>query len=172
MPIVIMVVVFAWVVSMAGEKVDPTGVMRRLLEMERTHSEAVQSFLGHLKLDYHPDFGKIGRDVLPVHPEGWNEAYVAELFPRSKIVKVESITRAEFSGTTLAGHRAENGSIFYVWHRYTRETGVFVTVQVEGSSEPRTAMAINRGGNPVYLSSDDLVCRIDGHLVSMRMVKW
>ncbi len=172
LPLVLVVVVFAWVVSMAGDRVDPTGVMQRLLEMEETHTEAVQSFLGNLKLDYHPAHGNVQKDIMPCHEAGWEEKYVPELFPKAEIENVSSISRATFTGTVLAGHKDKNGTIFYVWHHYQDELGIFVTVQVKGSSEPRTAMAVFRGGNPVYLSSNDLQCRIAGHLVSMRMVKW
>ncbi|MCP5054515.1 MAG: hypothetical protein GY940_45525 [bacterium] len=166
------VVIFAWVVSMAGERVDPTGVLKRLLEIDRTHTEAVQSFLDNVKLDRHPKYGAVEKDEMPVHEKGWDNAYAAELFPKEKVEAISSITQATFSGTALAAHKAPNGDIFYVWHRYKDETGVFVTARLAGRSQSQTALAVVGGGNPVYLSSEDLVCRIDGHMVSMRMVKW
>jgi hypothetical protein len=171
-PLVIVVLIFAWVVSMAGERVDPTGVLPRLLEIDQTHSDAVQSFLEHLKLDYHPEYGTVKKETLPFHNNDWEKSYVPELFPESRIERIDSITKATFSGTVLTAHKARDGHIFYVWHRYKDETGVFVTIREAGKEKPRTAMAIYKGGNPVYLSSDDLVCRINGHQVSMRMVKW
>lgn len=172
MPLVLVVVVFAWVVSMAGDRVDPTGVMQRLLEMEETHTEAVQSFLGNLKLDYHPAYGVVQKDMMPCHASEWSKDFVAELFPNAQIVSVDSITKATFSGTVLTGHKDKNGQVFYVWHHYQDEVGVLVTAQVKDSQEPRTAMAVFNGGNPIYLSSNDLKCRIAGHLVAMRMIKW
>ncbi len=171
-PVVMLVVIMAWVVSMAGEKIDPTGIMNRLVEMEKNHKEAVKSFLGHLKLDYHPEYGRVPKHEMPVHASGWHNRFVPKLFPKSTVVSVESLTQAEFSGTALTAHKSKDGRTFYVWHRYINEMGVFVTVKVKGSDVPRTSMAVLKGGNPVYLSSEDLICRIDGHMVSMRLDRW
>lgn len=170
--LVLVLSVFAWVVSMAGERVDPTGVMGRLVEMDRSHTDAVQSFLNHLKLDYHPDFGSVSKEDMPFHATGWNEQYIHELFPGKNIEHIKSVTKATFSGTVLAVHREHTGRLFHVWHRYKDEAGVLVTVKLADRDEERTAMAIIGTGNPVYLSSDDLVCRISGHQVALKMARW
>lgn len=95
-PAVMVVLIFAWVASMAGERVDPTGVLSRLLEIEHAHSESMQSFLQHLKLDYHPQLGTVKKETLPYHKEGWDDTYSAQLFPGKKMQAIESVSRTIF----------------------------------------------------------------------------
>jgi hypothetical protein len=171
-PSILVVLIFAWVLSMAGARVDPSGVMRRLLEIEQAHSESMNSFLHHLKLDYHPKLGTVKKETLPFHKEGWDDKYASQLFPQSEFKNIQSISKTIFSGTLLVTHRTDDGRNFHVWHRYKNEPGIFVTAQMAGSEEPKTVMVVLATGNPVYLSSDDLVCRIAGHQVAMRLKKW
>jgi hypothetical protein len=171
-PSIMVVLIFAWVVSMAGARVDPSGVMQRLLEIEQAHSESMNSFLEHLKLDYHPKLGTVKKETLPFYKKGWNDKYALQLFPQAELQSIQSVSRTTFSGTLLVTHKTDDGRHINVWHRYKDEAGLFVTAKMSGSEELKTVMVVQSTGNPVYLSSDDLVCSIADHQVSMRLKKW
>ncbi|MCP4146253.1 MAG: hypothetical protein GY757_00755 [bacterium] len=146
----------------AAESGDPTGNFEKLMEMEREHADTVANFLDTIQLDYHPDYGIIKKEALPCHAEGWDEKYVNELFPNGKVLSYK-VKDLEVSGIVLAAHKARDGKIFYVWHRYEKEATVFVSadVEIDGEVQPQASVAFRLCVNG-WWRSEDLVFYVNG----------
>lgn len=155
----------------AEESVDPTGVLRQYLEMERDHYDAVKEFFKGVTYDQHPTYGCVSKDQFPVHPDGWNEKYVPDLFPNQNVHSYE-LTYKELSGSALVAHKDEAGNTFYVWHQLDNAAAVLVKAMVEGSEEPQMAMAAYSCGNPIFINTDTWAFYLDGIRVPWYVIKW
>jgi hypothetical protein len=83
-------------------------------------------------LDYHPDYGYVGKYDMPMEPGGFDPANVdlEALFPGEKVISYE-VREDVFTGTALVQHRALDGTVFFAWHRYENERVAWVEVIVE-----------------------------------------
>jgi hypothetical protein len=155
----------------AEESVDPTGVLRQYLEMERDHYNAVKSFFEGVNYDQHPAYGCVAKDAMPVHTDGWKEEYLPELFPNQNVLSYE-LSDTELSGSALVAHKDDAGNTFYVWHRLDNVAAVLVKAMVEGIEDPQVAMAAYSCGNTILILSGDWTFYVDGFEVPWYVAKW
>ncbi len=105
--------------------------------------------------DYHPYYGVIGIDDMPVHSEGWQDSYVSELFPGETIEDfyVEQIT---ISGRILMKHLDQLGNEFFVWHDVQDEPVNHVMVRLIQSPFYYGQLVGPRCGNAIAVYVDGM----------------
>jgi hypothetical protein len=81
--------------------------------------------------DYHPYYGYVGINDMPVHSSGWDDQYIHEVFPGET---VQSFTKelVYLSGRVLMQHKDSYGTKFYVWHEIQNEPMYYFRAQVYG----------------------------------------
>jgi hypothetical protein len=85
-----------------------------------------------VRLDYHPDYGYVGKNDMPMSPTGFDPTNVdvQAMFPGETIVDY-SIHEEVFTGVALVQHMAPDGTVFHAWHRYENERVARIEVTVE-----------------------------------------
>ncbi len=114
-------VFFSWPGSMIAEVTnDPTGTMQKIYELNEAHSKAIETLVGSVRLDYHPEFGTIRPEdypvnAVPINPEEVKAQFVNEMEGKGYVITELTMTEATLSGRVLVEHRVSNQNIF-VWH--------------------------------------------------------
>ncbi len=140
---------FAFVNLNAAETIDPTGNLTMLQEVENDHINYVARLLESIRLDYHPEYGVVKKEALPCYEKGWDKSNIADYFPEGNVLD-GAFKQMTFTGIAMAAHKAKDGKIFYVWHKFNEESAVIMAadVEVDGKSETKIAMAMWHCGNP------------------------
>ncbi len=81
--------------------------------------------------DYHPYYGYVGIDDMPVHSSGWNDQYIQELYPGQTVVSYSKELRY-LSGRVLMQHKDSYGTDFYVWHEIQNEPMYYIRANIYG----------------------------------------
>ncbi len=160
---------FAFVNLNAAETIDPTGNLTMLQEVENDHINYVARLLTTIKFDYHPEYGVVKKEALPCYEKGWDKSNIADYFPEGNVLD-GAFKQTTFTGIALAAHKAKDGSIFYVWHKYNEEPMVVMAADVEvgGQAETGVAMAMRSCGNHI---NEDTVFFLDGVRIDRRTVE-
>ncbi len=116
--------------------------------------------------DYHPYYGYVGIDDMPVHPGGWDDQYIQELFPGQIIQSFEK-ELVYLSGRVLMKHKDAYDMEFYVWHEIQNEPMYYIRANIYGFwYEVWRLAGYGRGGDvAVYIDGMHIGYLRDGQLV-------
>lgn len=103
---------------------NPDDQLAQIQALHDQYAADVQTTIGTYQYDYHPTYGYVGINDMPVHPGGWQESYLPELFPGETIVSYESKT-VYLTGRVLMKHKDALDNEFYVWHEVQDEPIVY-----------------------------------------------
>ena len=98
--------------------------------------------------DFHPCYGYVGIDDMPVHSDGWQDAYISELYPGETVDSyfVEQIT---ITGRILMNHMDPMGNEFFVWHEVVDEPVNYIMAKLVDSRLYHGRIVGPRCGNAV-----------------------
>ena len=99
---------------------NPDDQLSQIQALHQQYSADVHFVIGDYQLDYHPSYGYVGIDDMAVHPGGWQEAYLPELFPGDTILSYQLKT-VYISGRVLMRHKDALDNEFFVWHEVQDE---------------------------------------------------
>ncbi|MCP4147031.1 MAG: hypothetical protein GY757_04700 [bacterium] len=86
------------------------------------------------------------KEDLPVHKDGWNDMYVPELFPGKTVLSHKTYS-IKVTGLFLVEHKADDGAIFYVWHKFEDEDMAIVIAVIKGETLPQIMGTVASCGN-------------------------
>lgn len=103
--------------------------------------------------DYHPYYGYVGINDLPVHTGGWDDLYINEVYPGQT---VQSFTKelVYLTGRVLMQHKDSYGTAFYVWHEIQNEPMYYFRASVYGYWVDLWGLARPACANPVGVYLD------------------
>lgn len=143
----------------------------QLAQVKVLHSEFsadVNTVYNTYTPDYHPYYGYVGIDDMPVYSEGWDDQYIQELFPGET---VQSFTKelVYLSGRVLMKHKDYYGVEFYVWHEIQNEPMYYFRTRLYGYWYDLWRIARPACGNDVAVYIDGIHM---GYLRDGQFVPW
>ncbi len=99
---------------------NPDDQLAQIKTLHTEFSVDVNAVYNTYMLDYHPYYGYVGINDMPVHPGGWDDQYLPDLFPGQTIMNYEK-ELTYLTGRVLMQHKDTYGVDFYVWHEIQNE---------------------------------------------------